>query len=349
MAKLIEPLVASAVARRLAGDAPLVGSYLMERLQRDLETVVPRAEELVAAASGIPSPAPVRWALIDRAAWAEANIKGMGRMLAPLAERVDGKLRSVPAPVRYAQRGVVSVEVGVLLGFVSRRVLGQYDVLVPETADGFVPLYLVGPNLIEVERHYNFVPEEFALWVAVHEVTHRFQFAGVPWLKQRFFELLETYMGAIDLDPRNLAERLAGAARRLMDGSMPAEERSPVYLLASDEQRSTLDSLQALMAVVEGHGNYVMDTVGAQVIPSFARMKRLFERRREQVNAVQRAINYVIGLEMKLRQYEIGQAFCEKVAADGGPSALARLWESPESFPSMAELREPVSWLRRVA
>jgi putative hydrolase len=156
-------------------------------------------------------------------------------------------------------------------------------------------------------------------------------------------------MGAIDLDPRNLAERLAGAARRLMDGSMPAEERSPVYLLASDEQRSTLDSLQALMAVVEGHGNYVMDTVGAQVIPSFARMKRLFERRREQVNAVQRAINYVIGLEMKLRQYEIGQAFCEKVAADGGPSALARLWESPESFPSMAELREPVSWLRRVA
>lgn len=350
MAKLIEPFVASAVARRLAGDHALSGSYLMERLHRDLAEVVPKAEELVAAASAIPSPPPVRWTVVDRAAWSEANIRSMGRMLAPLAEKVEARLRAAPAAVRALQRGVVSVEVGVLLGYVSRRVLGQYDALMPESEDdAAIPLYFVGPNLVELERLYNFVPEEFVLWVAIHEVTHRFQFAGVPWLRERFSGLLETYIGAIDLDARGLVERLAGAARRLADPSLTADERSPAYLLASQEQREALDGIQALMAVVEGHGNYVMDTVGARVLPSFKRMKALFERRRERLNMVQRAINYVIGLDVKLRQYETGQAFCEAVVAEGGNAALSRLWDRPDHLPTTAELRDPRAWLRRVA
>ncbi len=353
MAKLIEPRIAGAVARRLAGDSGLQRSHLLERLERDLERAVPEAEGLVARVSGIPSPPPVRWALVDRATWAEANIRALGAMLAPLAERLEGRLRALPPPVRLLQHGLVSVEVGVLLGYVSRRVLGQYDILVPETperpAGGPPPLYFVGPNLIETERMYNFVPDHFTLWVALHEVTHRFQFAGVPWLRSRFFELLHVYVRAIDIDARALAERLAGAARRLLDPSLPAEERSPAYLLASDEQRVALDGLQALMAVVEGHGNYVMDAVGRDVIPSFRRMRALFDRRREQLNAVQKAINYVIGLDMKMRQYELGQRFCETVAAEAGAGALGRLWEGPERFPSLAELREPLAWLRRVA
>lgn len=350
MAKLIEPLVAAAIARRLAGDEDLRGSYLMERLHRDLSIVVPRAESLVAEASGIQSPPPVRFSVVDRASWSEANIVSMGRLLAPLADKLETRLKAAPAAFRVAQRGVISVEVGVLLGYVSRRVLGQYDALMPESGDEQrAPLYFVGPNLVEIERRYNFVPEEFALWVAVHEVTHRFQFAGVPWLRSRFSDLLSTYIGAMDLDARGLAERLAGAARRLADGSIPSEERSPAYLLASEGQRAALDELQSLMAVVEGHGNYVMDLVGAEVIPSFAGMKSLFERRRERLNSLQRVINYVIGLDMKMRQYELGQAFCEEVVSGGGPQALGRLWESPHLFPSLAELREPRSWLQRVA
>ena len=146
-----------------------------------------------------------------------------------------------------------------------------------------------------------------------------------------------------------LAGRISTAARRLLSGSVPPEERNPIYLLASDEQRRSLDDLQALMAVVEGHGNYVMDAVGKEVIPSFPRMRRVFERRREQTTMLQRAINHVIGLEMKLRQYELGQTFCETVVATDGPRALRRLWTSAESFPSLAELREPQTWLRRVA
>jgi putative hydrolase len=156
-------------------------------------------------------------------------------------------------------------------------------------------------------------------------------------------------MGSLDLDGRGLGTRFAGAAKKLASRSVPPDERNPVYLLASDAQKATLDQLQALMAVVEGHGNYVMDRVGADVIPSFRRMRDSFERRRDQTSALQRVINHIIGLEMKLRQYELGQRFCEAVVAREGEPALAHLWSDPHQFPTLTELANPESWLRRVA
>lgn len=361
--QLIDPRVARVVAKRFTGKSDLDGSYLLDRLRRDLDEAVPLAEELVAGASGITRPPPVRWGLIDRAAWAEANITGMARILDPLSLRLAARIERLPLPVKVAQRAALSAEVGLLLGYVSRRVLGQYDVLVTESTEvrrpgrrprpgalpEGTPLYFVGQNIVETERKFGFVPRDFALWVAVHEVTHRFQFAGVPWLQDRFFALIGDYLGSLELDAGTLASRISAAGRRLMSGSLPPEERNPMYLLATDEQRRSLDDLQALMAVVEGHGNYVMDAVGKEMIPSFPRMRRVFEGRRAQTTMLQRAINHVIGLEMKLRQYELGQQFCEAVAAAEGPGALGRLWASPESFPSLAELRAPHTWLRRVA
>ena len=358
MVRLIDQRVATAVARRMTGDSPLATSYLLERLQRDLDVAVPRSEELVAAASGIVAPAPVRWKVIGRAQWAEANIGSMATMIQPLADKVGRRLDTLPYPVRFAQRMVVSVELGVLIGYVSRRVLGQYDLLVPDDIDargrrrhptGGAPLYFVGPNMVETEKRLRFVPEEFALWVALHEVTHRFQFAGVPWLKDRFFGLVQSYLSSVDVDGRALSRRIASAAKRLASGKIPPEERNPVYLLSSDEQRAWLDQIQALMAVVEGHGNYVMDSVGAQVIPSFPRMRSVFEGRRKQASAVQRVINNVLGLEMKLRQYELGQEFLERIVAREGEGVLIHLWADPSHLPTMDELRVPERWLTRVA
>ncbi len=363
MTRLIDPAIASAVARRIAGDASedVVGA--LADLERRLGAAVPRSEVLVAEASGIPAPPPVKWGVISRASWAEANIAGMTTLIAPLTDKIARRLESLPVPIRLLQRGLVSAEIGALLGYVSRRVLGQYDLLM---GDGAAPpgrgerrrrrelppgtvLYFVGANMIQTERRLRFVPEDFALWVAVHEVTHRFQFAGVPWLRGHFFDLVGRYMSSLELDARDLAGRLAAGARRLASRSTPAEERNPIYLLANEEQRATLNELQALMAVVEGHGNFVMDLVGSRVIPSFARMRSVFESRRRQVGAVQRAFNYAIGLEMKLRQYEIGQRFCEEVYRREGEAALAALWTSPATFPNLTELGRPELWLKRVA
>jgi coenzyme F420 biosynthesis associated uncharacterized protein len=354
MAKLIEPRIAAAVARRVGGQ-PDDPSGAIPKLERFLAGAVPRAEEYVAAASGIPAPPPVRWGVITRGDWAAANVASMTTLIKPLADKVSHRLDALPLPVRLAQRMVVSVELGVLLGYISRRVLGQYDVLVPDEEPvrsrrgPGAPLYFVGINMVEIGDRFAFVPQEFALWVAVHEVTHRFQFAGVPWLKPHFFGLVEGYLASVEIDSRTLNKRLGSAARKLMSGTLPPEERNPIYLLASEEQRAALDQVQALMAVVEGHGNYVMDSVGAQVIPSYARMRSIFEGRRRQTNFVQRVINNVIGLEMKLRQYELGQAFCERIAERGGADAVGYLWESPEHIPTLDELRAPETWLSRVA
>ena len=349
MAKLIEPRIALAVARAFTGDVGTQSSYLSDRLVRDLRVAVPRSEELVAAHSGIPAPPPVRWGVVDRASWVEANIKAMTTMIAPLADRLGKRMEAQPWPSRIAQSAVVSAEIGGLLGFVSRRVLGQYDLLVAEDDVKGTPLYFVGINMVETVRRHGFVPEEFALWVALHEVTHRFQFEGVPWLRGHFLDLVHSYLRSVELDAKAFSQRLAGAFRRLISRDVPPEEKSPVYLLASDEQRRVLSEIQALMAVIEGHGNYVMDAIGREVIPSFERMRATFSQRREQSSLFQKVIGHAIGLEMKMRQYELGQKFCDVVVAKEGPDALSRLWADPGRFPSMEELREPHLWLSRVA
>lgn len=357
MTKLIEPAVATAVARRLSGEVPASLGPAVDRLRSNLQSAVPRAEELVATASGIAAPAPVRWGVIDRGAWAEANIDGMSTLISPLADRIGQRLDSAPFLFRMAQRGLVSVEVGAILGYISRRVLGQYDLLVAEEARagrrrravGDAALYFVGPNMAATERRLGFVPEDFALWVAVHEVTHRFQFAGVPWLREHFFALINSYMGSLQIDVKGLARRLGDAARKLASKSTPVEERNAVYLLSGEEQRASLDQIQALMAVVEGHGNYVMDKVGEEVIPSFRRMRGAFQRRNEQTKLVQRIVNQAIGLEMKLKQYEMGQRFCDRAVAVGGTGALAHLWADPANLPTLEELKAPERWVKRVA
>jgi len=358
---LIDPRIAAAVARRLSGDADTDTAGLKE-LTADLAIAVPRSEELVADVSGIPASPPVRWAVVRRGEWAETNIRGMTTLIEPLTAKLGRRLERLPAPARLAQRAIVSAEVGAMLGYVSRRVLGQYDLLVAETAQqpvtgwrrrrhptGGAHLYFVGANMNETQKRLGFVREDFVLWVAVHEVTHRFQFAGVPWLRDRFFGLIHQYLASMEIDAKGFAQRLAGAGRKLVTRSVAEEERSAVYLFADEEQRAILDQIQALMAVVEGHGNFVMDAVGADVIPSFARMRHLFQKRRDQTNLVQRVVNHAIGLEMKLRQYELGQRFCEGVVERGGRDALAHLWAAPENLPSLAELRQPESWVRRVA
>lgn len=364
MSVLIDPRIAAAVARRLSGTVEVDEERRnqLSALSADLTEAIDRSESLVAEVSGISPPPPLRWAIVDRGDWAEANIKGMSRLIEPVAAKLGADLERVPAPARIVQRSVISAEVGAMLGYVSRRVLGQYDVLVPEdeVADlprwkqrrhptGGASLYFVGHNLIETQQRLGFVPKDFALWVSVHELTHRFQFEGVPWLRDRFFGLIHEYIGTVQLDAKSFARRLAAAARRLASRSVPGEERNAVYLLASDEQRAVLDRIQALMAVVEGHGNFVMDTAGEMAIPTFAKMRAAFERRRDQQNLLQRVINHAIGLEMKMRQYETGQRFCTYVAERGGREVLEHLWASPENLPTLAELKSPERWVSRVA
>lgn len=348
-APAIDPLdwaLAERVARRVAGREPLAASYLAESLRDDFREVTAQAEVLVGEHTGLMVPTPARAEVVDRAAWVSANVRSMRRLLEPLTARVGERMAaSRVAPIG---RRIAGTETGVLLGYLAQRVLGQYDLLVldddDEAADA---VYYVGGNVLSLEKRFAFRPRDFRLWIAIHECTHRAQFTGVPWLKGYYLSLVDASLSSIDPDPRRLVQALARAAEELRAGRNPLDDGGLVALLASEEQRGALGRVQALMSLLEGHGNRVMNRLGREYVSGQARMARVLQARRQTTGMIA-VLHKLVGLESKMRQYEIGEAFVDAVEREGGPRAIDAAWRGPDSLPTTDELREPLAWLTRV-
>jgi len=346
---LVDPLdwgLAERVARRVAGREPLAASYLAESLRDDFRTLTADAERLVAEHTGLVAPGPARAIVVDRGAWVSANVRSMRRLLEPLTARVGERMAgSRAAPLG---RRIAGTETGVLLGYLAQRVLGQYDLLVldedDEDADA---VYYVGGNILLLEKRFAFRPRDFRLWIAIHECTHRAQFTGVPWLKPYYLSLVDQSLASIDPDPRRLVQALTRAAEELRGGRNPLDDGGLVALLASEEQRGALANVQSLMSLLEGHGNRVMNTLGRAHVSGQARMARVLQSRRQTSGAIA-VLHKLVGLESKMRQYEVGEAFIETVDREAGPRAIDAAWRGPEWLPSAAELRDPTAWLTRV-
>ena len=335
--------LARRVAVRVAGTNPLEGSYLADSLQSDFSDATTRAQDLVSEYTQlVPVAGPATGRVINRAEWIDNNLAGFQRLLAPLSERLA---HAAPGLVRKGGRTVVGAELGVLLGFLGRRVLGQYDLILPEDGGGAV--YYVGPNVLELEKRFSFPPAPFRLWIALHEVTHRSQFTGVPWMKGYFLSLVDETLGGIDPDPRRLLEAVVRAVNKLRRGEDPLADGGIVGLFATDEQRQTLSKVQALMSVLEGHGNFVMDDIGREHVADASRMSATLRARR-QAGGAQRLLYRISGMEMKVQQYELGEKFISAVHARGGPRAVDAAWRSPEHLPTMEEIRDPEAWMSRV-
>lgn len=337
--------LAERVARRVAGKDPLSSSYLAASLRGDFLAVTEEAERLVAEHTGLAAPTGVQAMVVDRASWVSANVRSMRRLLEPLTSRIGERMAG--SPVAPIGRRVAGTETGVLLGYLAQRVLGQYDLLVvDDTATDSV--YYVGGNVLALEKRFAFRPRDFRLWIAIHECTHRAQFTAIPWMKSYYLSLVGATLGAIDPDPRRLVQALARAAEELRNGRNPLDDGGIVALLASEEQRGALARVQALMSLLEGHGNRVMNGIGRGHVAGQARMARVLQARR-QARGVAAVLHKVIGLESKMRQYEVGEAFVAAVERLGGPRALDAAWRGPEWLPSVEELRAPERWLARVA
>ncbi len=237
---------------------------------------------------------------------------------------------------------------GVLLGYMSQRVLGQYDLLVPEEAGVGDVVYYVGPNVLTLEKRFAFRPRDFRRWIAIHELTHRAQFTAVPWLRPYFMSLVERTFDMVEPDPRVLVRAIARAAEALSRGRSPFDEAGLLGLFASDEQRLVLADVQALMSLLEGHGNYVMNALGREHVHGVERMERVLQARRE-VKGISGQFQKMIGIEMKLRQYELGESFLDAVVERAGIDAISAAWESPEALPTLDELHEPMRWLDRTS
>ncbi len=345
--------LAERVAARVANrSAPDLDRRTLNRLRDDFAELTPLAEELVGSTTGLSSlEGPATAEVTDRAGWIHANLASFKRLLAPLFERAQetGLVRSMPGAAQVATRAVAGAELGAVLGWMSTRVLGQYDLLLTEGGDtsGDV-VYYVGPNVVTIERRHGFASREFRLWIAIHELTHRAQFTGVPWMRQHFLGLVGKGVSLATPDPRALAAALGRAASEILARRNPIAESGLVGLLATPEQAETLRSIQALMSLLEGHGDITMNRAAKDRIPGAKRFADTLQARREQAGGVAKLLQQLIGLEAKLRQYREGERFVEAVEREGGEGLLSLVWHAPENLPSLEEVREPARWIDRV-
>lgn len=341
--------LAQRVATKIGGRNELPKSYHYATLEPDFARFTAEAEELVAAETGLHSTmGAARGRVADRPMWIEANINSFQRLLRPVTEKLGERMTR---PRLSSLTGKASgVEVGVLLGWMSGRVLGQYDLLIiedenPEDQD---IVYYVGPNVMALEKKHGFPPEEFRLWLALHECTHRAQFTGVPWLREHFLGLVNQTIDAVDPDPEvfkaaisRIMEARKSGEDALADGGLPG-------LLASPEQQAVLNKISGMMSLLEGHGDVTMDRAGEGRVPSAERFASTLRARRNSSRGLSRFFQKLIGIEAKLNQYQAGEAFIAVVEESGGTELLNRAWEGPENLPSMDEIKEPQLWIDRI-
>jgi coenzyme F420 biosynthesis associated uncharacterized protein len=353
---------AQRIGERVAGSPPAGGVRAA--------TVEPRAYEFAGRVSeysglGVPSALPPLEA-VDRSAWIAANLRTMRPLLGGLSERIGEGTGPLAGPLRMASGFLLGAQLGALTGVLSQRVLGQYDLALLD--DSVTPrLLLLAPNLAIAARNLSVDRDELVLWVTIHEITHAVQFTGAPWLRAHLGGMLKELIDGLQVSIGASGEKNGEGNGSAKDDGTPAWRRMPklpepaelremaerarrgelLRLTLGEDRWELVERMQAVMSLIEGHAEHTMDAVGAEVLPSLPALRRAMNRRRESRGLPWRVLEKLLGLEMKLRQYEVGRRFCDAVVAEGGPQALARVWNGPEQLPSTQELSEPALWLAR--
>ncbi len=348
MSESIDWDLARAVAARVSRRDPYAGSYHEASMEADFERLTTEAQEHVEAEVGFKSLAgPARARVVSRLDWVDANLASYSRLLRPVLNQMEEQLGG---PAAVVSSKVAGAQLGALLGWMSARVLGQYDLLIledenPQDQD---LVYFVGPNILSLEKQHSFPPEQFRLWVALHEVTHRTQFTGVPWLRERFLGLVSEMVGVAEPDPVRLFTALGRVAEGLRKRRNPLDDGGLAALFATDAQREVMEQMGGLMSLLEGHGDVIMDRAAEHRVPQADRFARILRARRKDIGASARLLQRLIGLEAKLAQYSKGEAFIAAVEEVGGPELLNRAFLEPANLPSMDEIESPELWIRRL-
>jgi coenzyme F420 biosynthesis associated uncharacterized protein len=329
--------LAGTVARGVANMQPAGDPTPFEQLAAPAEEAV----RLVSAYTGlVPAEAVPLAEPVDRSGWIDANLQSLALVLEPAAE----KLTNSAGPLKAITGGVLAIEAGAVSGFLAGRVLGQYEfpVLEPEKP---ARLLFVAPNLAHAATGLDAPTDQLLRWVALHELTHALQFGGVPWLRPHLADLLRDVLGALELDPRGLL-RVPDVTdlKKLLDR---VREDGLAVVAIGAGRRETLDRIQSFMAVLEGYAEHVMDAVGATVLDDLPGLRAALGRRRHDRSGLLKLLDKLLGMDLKLRQYEQGKAFCDGVVARAGMDGLNRVWSSPDALPTVDELQDPAGWLRR--
>lgn len=305
--------------------------------------------------------------LVDRPRWIAANLKSVRPLLDPLAGRMGTGLGPLAGMAASASGAVIGVQVGALTGMLSQRVLGQYDIVL---LDSSTPprLLLLAPNLSQAARTLAVERDDLVRWVTIHELTHAVQFGAAPWLRGHLAGVLGELMESMQMNlsggsglrigdlralrgliGRDGTPELSALRQRLSEIIDQTRRGELLRVTLGEDRWQLVDRMQATMSLIEGHAEHVMDAIGAEVLPSMPRLRAAMNRRRAMRPLPWRVLERLLGLELKLRQYEVGRRFCDVVVAEAGPAALAAAWRSPEGLPSSDELQAPLAWLARTA
>jgi len=335
---------------RLRGAPGALSAGELRTAESSYEMAMRRVVPLLEQQLGVPLPGVVeRYAVVDRAGWARANIVTFQHLIGHLEPHIRSAANDrgfASGVAKMANRFLTTQQVGFLLGYLGARVLGQYDValLSAEVQPG--KLLFVEENIRATAASLNVPLEEFRVWIALHETTHAYEFEANSWLRPYLRDHLERQLtGVLDQAKSIQAEGIGTLIRRLRES-----QDNPILGFLGPEQRQLFEETQRVMSLLEGFSDWVMDEVGVQLLPNVTTIRERFDARRYQRRGtVDRLIARLTGLDLKLEQYKRGEQFVSGVAAAGGRAAIKLLWSGPEALPSEAELADPQAWLRRVS
>ena len=347
---MIDWNVATATGVRWVRPGPQVSLSEARAVVAELRQLAEEVAEPVRELTGLPgAPDDGIVAVVDRPGWIRANVDGFRVVFDPLVQKMAERGAAPGGSVISAVGSrVTGMQAGLILAYLAGRVLGQYELFLPPDPDATgtdAPagrLTLVAPNIVMIERELGVDPSDFRRWVCLHEETHRTQFTSVAWLRPYVQQQMTEFLLASDLDPASILSRLRAAADAVTGSG------SLIEAIQSPRQREILERLTSVMTLVEGHGDYVMDAVGPSVVPSVAQIRAKFSSRRGTAGPMEQALRRILGIDLKMKQYEQGSRFVKTVVEQAGMETFNKVWTSPETLPTPAEIADPLAWLERV-
>lgn len=345
---MIDWQVAARTAERVGGAGPRLDSSRAEDVVAELHDAARSVTRPVSEYTGLEAPdagAPVL--VLDRSRWIEANFASFERILTPLFERISAQSGRPGRAARAISERVNGVELGFVMGFMSDKVLGQFD---PFWDDGHAAgrLYLVAPNIVHIGEQLGVDPHDFRTWVCLHEETHRLQFTAVPWMRQHLNDLVGEFIDATQLDASALSRLLEDGIKELGKIVRADPDASLAGLFQNDRQREIVDKITGVMSLLEGHADVVMDGVGPEVVPTVDDIRAKFERRRRTARGSDKIMRKLLGLDAKMRQYRDGAEFVRTVTERVGRTGFDAVWQDPQNLPTKDEIRDPAQWILRV-
>ncbi|WP_138417218.1 zinc-dependent metalloprotease [Sinomonas gamaensis] len=354
--------LAAATAARLAPPGPQLEPWEAAEAVASLRRLADEAVPHVHRITGLAAAKDLRDSqvlIVDRGSWAKANTQGFEVMLGPVLTQLIEKRASEITPSAARVGGALTgAQLGAVLAFLSSKVLGQYEPYAALASDSTIPeggrLLLVAPNIVQIERELNVEPDDFRLWVCLHEQTHRVQFAAAPWLRAHILEQVSQLSESLIGNMESLMERAAAAAKSLRErpwvsSGEPLPSRGAILdLLQDPAEKAAISHLTAIMSLLEGHATVVMDAIDAEVVPTVKTIRQRYNARNQNRGVLETFIRRLLGLEAKMRQYTDGAKFVNAVVERIGMDGFNRIWERPENLPTEEEIHAPEGWVARM-